>query len=75
MGRLAVGRFIDLHETVHGGEQKLAWSAICLTVRQRVEAIQQPAEGEGSAVFVVFDDTRPHMMFKKTCFFFPLLSH
>ena len=24
-----------------------------------------PAEGEGSAVFVVFEDTRPHMMFKK----------
>ena len=29
-----------------------------------------PAEGKGSAVFVVFEDTRPHMMFKNT-FFLP----
>ena len=27
-----------------------------------------PAEGAGSAVFVVFENTRPHMMFKKTLF-------
>ena len=33
-----------------------------------------PAEGEGFAVFVVVEDTRPHMMLKKTWFFFTLLS-
>ena len=28
-----------------------------------------PAEGEGSAVFVVFEDTRQHMMLEKNVFF------
>ena len=30
-----------------------------------------PAEGERSTVFVLFEDTRPHMMFKKSVFFLP----
>ena len=33
-----------------------------------------PADGEGPAVFVVFEDTRLQLMFKKTCFFL-VLSH